>query len=191
MSTRRQASRCRARLWPALLAVSALAAPRETHAVTVESLQGAVIEASSLYDTRIRLDGREFDAQTRWSVRMSVGAAGAFNASFVRVGIFQGREKGSLNRSLSGTIGSPQQAGAGHSLWLLAGDKLILLRTFEAGGFKAEITLNPDGKTCTLRAPLAREVGAGNTRMQSAARPGSKVEVLSATQVSSNCKVSR
>jgi len=160
-------------------------------AATLESLQGAVIEATSLYNTHIRLDGREFDAQTRWSVRLSVAAAGAFNASFVRTGIYQGREMGSLNRSLTGTIGTPQQAGKGHAVWVLAGDKLILLRTFEAGGFKAEITLSPDGKSCSMRAPLAREVGAGNTRMQSASRPGSQVEVLSATQASSTCKVSR
>jgi hypothetical protein len=179
------------RLWLALSAAGALAAPPAAQALTIESLQGATIEASSLYNTHIRLDGREFGAQTRWSVRMSVGAAGAFNADFVRVGIYQGREMGSLNRSLSGTIGTPQQAGTGHTLWLLAGDKLILLRTFEAGGFKAEITFDADGKTCSLRAPLAREVGAGNTRMQSAARPGSKVEVLRATQVSSTCRVTR
>jgi hypothetical protein len=160
-------------------------------AATLDSLQGAVIEATSLYNTHARLDGREFDSQVRWSVRMSVAAAGAFNASFVRTAIYQGREVGSLNRSLAGTIGTPQQAGKGHAVWVLAGDKLILLRTFGTGGFKAEITLSPDGKSCSMRAPLAREVGAGNTRMQSASRPGSQVEVLSATQASSTCKVSR
>jgi hypothetical protein len=180
-----RATACRA------LATALALLPSAASAVTLDSLQGAVIEASSMYNTHIRLDGREFDAQTRWSVRMSIGGAGAFNASFVRVGIYQGREMGSLNRSLAGTIGTPQQAGKGHSVWLLSGDKLILLRTFEAGGFKAEISLSADGKSCSLRAPLAREVGAGNTRMQSAARPGSQVEVLTATQTSSTCKVSR
>jgi len=191
MSALRQPSRCLAWLLPALLVVGMLAAPRSARAITLEELQGVSIEASSLYNTHIRLNGREFDAQTRWSVRMSIAADGAFNASFVRVALYQGREMGSLNKSLSGTIGSVQKAGLGHAVWLLSGDKLILLRTFEAGGFKAEITLNPDGKTCTLRAPLAREVGAGNTRMQSAARPGSQVEVLSATQASSSCEVKR
>jgi hypothetical protein len=160
-------------------------------AATLESLQGSVIEASTLYDTHIRLNGREFDAQTRWSVRLSISAGGAFSGSFTRVALYQGQEKGSISRPLSGTIGTPQKAGVGHAVWLLAGDKLILLRTFEAGGFKAEITMGSDGTTCSIRAPLAREVGAGPTRMQSAARPGSQVEVLSATQVSSDCKVSR
>jgi hypothetical protein len=174
------------------LAAAALAVlPMRASAVTLDGLQGATIETSALYNTHIRLDGKEFDAQTRWSMRMTVSAGGAFNLSFSRVGMYQGRDMGSINRSASGTIGTPQQLKSGHSLWLLTGDKMIMLRTFEIGGVKAEITFSPDGKSCSLRAPFVREAGAGATRTESAARPGSKVEVLSATQVSANCKVSR
>jgi hypothetical protein len=175
----------------ALTATAMVLLPCAAPAVTLDSLQGATIETSALYNTRIRLDGKEFDAQTRWSMRMTVSAGGAFNLSFSRVGMYQGRDMGSINRSTSGTIGTPQQLKSGHSLWLLIGDKMIMLRTFEVGGVKAEVTFSPDGRSCSLRAPIVREAGAGATRTDSAARPGSKVEVLSAAQVSTNCKVSR
>src|SRR5262252_3071777 len=47
-----------------VIATAVAVLPCAAGAVTLESLQGATIEATSMYDTHIRLDGREFDAQT-------------------------------------------------------------------------------------------------------------------------------
>ena len=174
----------------ALLATLTLGAGA-AQALTVEDLQGATISIDVLYDTRIRLEGREMDAQTRWTMRMTIGSGGTTSGNFQRVGIYQGRNMGTIARSFAGKIGTPVERGEGHNLWLLSGDKLIMLRTFAVGGLKAEITFGAGGKSCSVRAPLAREMGAGNTKMDSAARPGAKVEVLSATQASSSCSVSR
>lgn len=91
---------------------------------------------------------------------------------------------------MNGTIGLPKQAatGSGHALWILDGDKLTLLRTFETGGIKAEITIN--GASCSVRAPLVREQGAGNIR-RSDSVVGGPVEVLSAKLTSASCRISR
>jgi hypothetical protein len=160
-------------------------------AVTIESLQGTSVDVTALYDAHIVLEGREMNAQTRWHMRMRIESGGSLNGSFERTAIYQGRDVGALGRAFSGKIGTPADRGDGHLLWLLSGNKLILLRTFEVGGVKAEISLSADGRSCSARAPLVREVGAGNTRMKSAARQGAKVEVLSSQQVSSNCTLSR
>lgn len=67
----------------------------------------------------------------------------------------------------------------------------MLLRTFEAGGFKAEIEFKGTGNamTCSYRAPFVREEGK-NTRMQQSV-VGGPVTILSATQTSSDCRISR
>jgi hypothetical protein len=88
-----------------------------------------------------------------------------------------------------GTPGEPQMGG--HGLWLIDGDKLVLLRAFDAGGFKAEIEFKGSGQAmnCSYRAPFVREEGK-NVRMQQSV-VGGPVTVLSATQTSSDCRVTR
>jgi hypothetical protein len=90
---------------------------------------------------------------------------------------------------MSGTIGVPGTAagGDGSSLWLLDGDKLTLLRTFGTGGFKAEVTIN--GSSCSLRAVMVREEGAGATRRADGV-VGGPVTVLSMTPTgSTTCRI--
>ena len=69
---------------------------------------------------------------------------------------------------------------------ILAGNTLTMLRTFEVGGFKSTINFTGGGG-CTIRAPVLQETGAGTTRRDSIS--GGTVEVLSARQVSSSCRV--
>ena len=72
------------------------------------------------------------------------------------------------NVNARGRIGNPQQVqvSAGHALWMIDGDKLILVRTFTTGSVKPEFTFSGSGSamTCSLRSPLVREEGAGNIR---------------------------
>lgn len=81
---------------------------------------------------------------------------------------------------------------AGTEFGLIDGDKLVVLRAFEAGGFKGEIEFKGDGAamTCSYRAPFVREEGRSNIRSGTSV-VGGPVTILSATQTSSDCKVSR
>jgi hypothetical protein len=90
-------------------------------------------------------------------------------------------------------IGKPgESAAGGDRLWLIDGDKLMLLRAFETGGFKGEIEFKGIGAamTCVYRAPFVREEGKGNIRSKQSV-VGGPVTILSATQTASDCKVTR
>jgi len=157
-------------------------------ALTVEDLHGAKIELRVNYDMRVRRAEGDFSTTMDVLWRMSV-SDGKISGSVTRT-VTTPRGPRTRSHQMNGAIGQPKQAatGSGHALWILEGDKLTLLRTFETGGLKAEITIN--GSSCTVRAPLVREQGAGNTKRSDSVVGGS-VEVLSARQTSGSCRISR
>jgi hypothetical protein len=90
------------------------------------------------------------------------------------------------------TLGHPRQTasmGGGHAVWIFADGVLTMLRTYKVGGFKMSIAFarHETGLTCSIEAPHAREVGAGNIRRESAF--GGSWEIISAKQISSSCKI--
>ena len=78
-------------------------------------------------------------------------------------------------------------------LWVLEDDTLTSLKVFEVGAVVMKIKSDKIDANlkCSVSAPIAREVGAGATTDTSAMKGGGKVEVLSAKQISSSCRVSK
>jgi hypothetical protein len=179
--------RHRVLLAPAFVALM-LAAPTSAQSVTVEELVGASIQGSAGFNMRVRNPRGEFPSHMTWSFRMAIGPAGKIDGSATRT-VTTPKGPQSKTQKMGGTIGVPGAGsdGEGNRLWLLDGDKLTLLRTFGTGGFKAEVTLN--GSSCTVRAVMVREEGAGATR-RSEGVVGGPVTVLSMTPTgSTSCRI--
>jgi hypothetical protein len=174
----------------ASLAVGAMAqaVPTMAQGVTAESLRGKSIQATVQYQQQIRREGREFAVSVTAEWRLNIGSDDRVTGSISRTSTSP-RGPVSTSRPISAVIGKPNQirdAGGGHGLILLSGNTLTLLRTFEVGGVKNTITFTGGGG-CTINAPIMREVGAGPTRRD--AIVGGTVEIISAKQVSSSCRV--
>ena len=137
-------------------------------------------------------------------------AEGIFDTQMVMVWKFkidpEGRVSGEMTRTVTTPRGPREQttpmrgridkpgspALGGEGLWLLEGDKLVLLRTFEAGGMKAEIEFSgkaPDLK-CSIRAPFVREEGEPEIRASQSV-VGGPVTILNAVQKTSDCRLTR
>jgi hypothetical protein len=171
-------------LVPALL-------PEPARAVTLEDLKGAGLQVRASYNMRIRRAEGEFTTQATHVMKFKIDEEGRIIGEVNRtVTTPRGpRTRTHPMKARIGTPGEPQMGG--HGLWLIDGDKLVLLRAFDAGGFKAEIEFKGSGQamTCSYRAPFVREEGK-NVRMQQSV-VGGPVTVLSATQTSSDCRVTR
>jgi hypothetical protein len=143
------------------------------------------------YNMRIRRAEGEFTTQATHVMKFKIDEEGRIIGEVNRtVTTPRGpRTRTHPMKARIGTPGEPQMGG--HGLWLIDGDKLVLLRAFDAGGFKAEIEFKGSGQamTCSYRAPFVREEGK-NVRMQQSV-VGGPVTVLSATQTSSDCRVTR
>ncbi len=158
--------------------------------ITPQSLQGSVVDATVYYDLKGVLRGRSFDTTGHIDLNLRIGAGGTVTGSVTRT--VQGfRKVLTKTRSMSATIGRPKQLKTGdHGVIVLSGNTLTLLRTFEVGGLRTTITFGSGGRTCTIRAPLLREVGAGgNVRRDHIA--GGSVDITNSKQTSSTCRVNR
>lgn len=179
---------------PLLAVLIGLACPDTASAVTIEELAGAKIDAVVNLDQHVQFQAREWRQVGTQHFRFSIGAGGEISGSFTRSGSNPRGERMSQTTAIKAAIGKPGQsnvAGEGHRVWILDGDKLTLLRAFAAGGIKIEITFagSGSGMTCSARAAFAREEGAGRPRFKGIG--GGQIEMLSATQTSSTCRVSR
>ena len=87
-----------------------------------------------------------------------------------------------------GVVGKP--AAGGEGLWAIEDDKLVLVRSFVSGGYRAEISFQGRGAdmTCTIRAPFVREPGKGPIQTPDPAG-GAPVTILEAVQKSADCKI--
>jgi hypothetical protein len=171
------------------LAVGLSSAPAS--ALTLEDLKGLSVQTRATYNMRIRRAEGEFSPQATHTMKFKISEEGRVVGETVRTTTTPRGPK-SRSHKMQARIGTPGQSPAGgEGLWLIDGDKLVLLRTFDAGGFKAEIEFKGSGTamSCTYRAPFVREEGKGN--IQRDAIVGGQVTILSATQTSSDCRVSR
>jgi hypothetical protein len=171
------------------LAVTLPAAP--AGAITLEELKGVSVQTRATYNMRIRRAEGEFSPQATHVMKFKIDNEGRVVGETVRT-VHTPRGPRSRSHKMNAPIGKPGVPPAGgEGLWLIDGDKLVLLRTFETGGFKAEIEFKGSGSgmTCTYRAPFVREEGKAGIRRDGVV--GGQVTILSATQTSSDCRVSR
>lgn len=165
-----------------------------TQDITIEALQGAQISGAANYVGRFRTPIGESTSNIVWKYQIKIGPGLNAAISTTRNVHWRGKDgpqSASLSRSAKGTIGVPRQSDDGAALWLLDGNTLVLLRVFEVGGVALRITLaRADGKwSCSATAPMAKEVGAGNSKTKAAV--GGKVEMLSIKQTSANCHIGK
>lgn len=166
--------------------------PAPVRAITLEDLAGVTIQARANYNMRIRRAEGEFSTQTTHVMKFKIDQDGRIGGQVNRT-VTTPRGPRTRSGQMKARIGKPGESPAGGDrLWLIDGDKLVLLRAFEAGGFKGEIEFKGTGPamTCVYRAPFVREQGKGNIRNQQSV-VGGPVTILSATQTGSDCKVTR
>ncbi len=160
-------------------------------AVTLEDLKGVNLQVRTTYNMRIRRAEGDFSTQATHVMTFKIDDEGRIIGQVDRT-VTTPRGPRSNSFAMKARIGKPgEPVTGGHGLWLIDDDKLVLLRAFDAGGFKAEIQFKGSGAamTCTYRAPFVREEGK-NVRMKQGV-VGGPVTILSAIQTGSNCKVSR
>ncbi len=167
-------------------------APMPAAAITLEDLKDVSLETRSVYDATIRRAEGTFTGQTTAVMTFRVDAEGRIRGNVTRTvnTPFGPRSKSYPMFARIGQPGEPRVGG--HGLWLLEGDKLVLLRTLEQGGFKIEIEFKGSGKsmTCTARAPFVREEGSTEIKTQESV-VGGPVTFLKATEKSTKCRVIR
>jgi hypothetical protein len=175
-----------------ILTVALATIPAPAGAITLEELKGLSLELRANYNMRVRRAEGDFSTQATRVIKVKIDGEGRILGQTVRtVTTARGpRVRTHPVKARIGTPGTPDAGGEG--LWLIDGDKLILLRTFDTGGFKGEVEFKGSGSamTCTFRAPFLREEGKQNVRMQKSV-VGGPVSVLSATQTGSGCKITR
>ena len=173
------------------LVLSLALVPVTASAITLDELKGVNLRVRVNYDMRIRRAEGDFGTQATHVMTFKIDDEGRI-AGQVNRSVTTPRGPRTNSFAMKARIGKPgEPAIGGHGLWLIDGDKLVLLRAFEAGGFKAEIQFKGSGAamTCSYRAPFVREDGK-NVRMKQGV-VGGPVTILSATQTGSDCRVTR
>lgn len=175
-----------------VLAVAVATVPAPAGAISLEELKGLSLELRANYNMRVRRAEGDFSTQATRVIRVKIDGEGRIIGQVTRT-VTTPRGPRVRNHPIKARIGKPGTPDSGgDGLWLIDGDKLVLLRTFDSGGFKGEIEFKGSGSamTCSFRAPFVREDGKQNVRMPKSVI-GGPVTVLSATQTGSNCKLSR
>jgi hypothetical protein len=173
------------------LTVALATMPAPAGAITLEELKGINLQVRTTYNMRIRRAEGDFPTQATHVMKFKIDDEGRIIGQVNRT-VTTPRGPRTNSFAMKARIGKPgEPAIGGHGLWLIDGDKLVLLRAFEAGGFKAEIDFKGSGPgmTCSYRAPFVREEGK-QVRMKQGV-VGGPVTILSATQTSADCKVTR
>jgi hypothetical protein len=171
----------------------ASAAPASGQAITAESLQGSTIVATVNYEIQRRRGGEEFSGPGGVTYRLNIAAGGTYSGSVTRTTQTR-RGPITATQQFSGTLGRAREAGGamrGHVVWMLSGNTLRMLRTYEIGGKSTTITFGPGGRSCSVHSPFMREAGAGGAIRREAIAGGGTVDITSAKQTSSSCHVTR
>ena len=175
----------------------ALSMPAGAQAISLDDLQGVTVHTTNNYVGRFRNAKGEAPGGFTTTFAIKIGPGAAISTKMTRntfADTPRGRVTGSMTRTGKGEIGKPREANSpGSVLWVLEDNTLVSLRVFEVGAsiMRNKLEKSDSGLSCSVSAPIAREVGAGATTDTSAMKGGGKVEVLSAKQISSSCRVSR
>jgi hypothetical protein len=162
-------------------------------AITPESLQGSTIVATVNYETHWRRGGEDFTNPTSVTYRLVISSGGAYTGSVTRT-LQPQRGPITQTQQFSGTLGRARETKggiSGHVVWLLSGNTLTMLRTYQIGGKNTTITFGAGAQSCSVRSPFMREIGAGSTIRREPVAGAGTVEIISAKQTSSSCQVTR
>jgi hypothetical protein len=173
----------------ALAAVAACGLMTEARALTAEDLQGVNIETAVTYAMRVKRPQGTFTPEVTMTMKFAV-KDGVVVGTFTRSSESPAGKRTNTNKMHAplGLVGKPPSGGEGR--WSIEDDKLVLLRTFVSGGFRAEISFQGRGAdmTCTIRAPFVREPGKGPIQTQDTPG-GPPITILEAAQKSADCKI--
>ena len=164
--------------------------------VTSVELDGAVVNARTVYQQVLRRDGQQFPVRLQNDVHLSITSnkiEGNIDLiSYTPRGVRKGKSP-----KFSFTLEQSQEVknkflGSGNAVLFFADGTLINLRTYKGGAFKREITFARvgDGFACSIQDTFAREGGIGSIEMRSAV-DGAPVTVISSKQTSSSCQVAK
>ena len=173
----------------ALAAIAACGLIAGAHALTAEDLEGVSLETTVTYAMRVKRPQGTFTPQVTMTMKFAV-KDGVVVGTVTRSSQSTRGNRTNTNKMHAplGVVGKPPAGGEG--LWAIEDDKLVLLRAFTSGGFRAEISFQGGGAnmTCTIRAPFVREQGKGPIQTQDPPG-GALVTILEAVQKSADCKV--
>lgn len=171
----------------ALAAVAACGLMTEARALTAGDLEGVSIETAVTYAMRVKRPQGVFSPQMTMTMKFAV-KDGVVLGTVTRASQSpRGNRTNTFKMNAPlGVVGKPPSGGEG--LWAIEDDKLVLLRAFTSGGFRAEISFQGRGAdmTCSIRAPFVREQGKGPIQSQDGGTP---ITILEAVQKAADCKV--
>ncbi len=171
-----------------VLAISACSLMADARALTAEDLQGVNIETAVTYAMRVKRPQGVFTPQMTMTMKFVV-KDGVVVGTVTRASRGPRGNQSNTNKMHAplGVVGKPPAGGEG--LWAIEDDKLVLLRSFISGGYRAEISFQGRGAdmTCAIRAPFVREPGKGPIQTPDPAG-GPPVTILEAVQTSAVCK---
>jgi len=164
--------------------------------VTLVELEGAVVETTVTMAQQIRREGREFPVQLHQQQKITFFSDSKIEwtstpTSHTPRGIRQGPTR--TGRMTLGQPGETKQLGGGDFIWIFEDGTLTTLRTYtKQGGYKRTIAFAREGGAinCTAKEAFVREEGVGRIVLRSAI-DDAPVEVLSAKQVASTCRVTK
>ena len=173
------------------LALPPMAAWGQT-TITMEDLQGALMEVSVTHERTIRRNGRELPNKYRtdWKIRFNSVDSILVSSERVSYGLRntnRTQEKESVKK-----LARPKETtlrGGGHALWIFEDDALTFLRTYQGGGMKATFTVarSSTGFDCTAKASWLREEG--TPIVMRSFVDEARLEILRARQVASSCRI--
>jgi hypothetical protein len=176
------------------LAFIVLATPaRGQDAVTFADLDGAAVEAKLVMHQVIRREGRQFPVRLHNHVRLSIGPEDKIEVVITPISDTPRGRRYGPSRKGTHKLEQPrssQTLGGGHGVFVFMDGTLTWLRTFRGGAFKRTFAFarGAEGLTCTATDSFARESGRGRVFLDSSI-DGRPVEVVSARQVASTCRV--
>jgi hypothetical protein len=164
--------------------------------VSFAELDGAVIESRIVRQQRIAREGREFSVQFQSDWKIEVGPGDRIISTFNPTAYTPKGTRRGKTRSALFTLERPHDVAAGgitgHAVWLFDDGKLTFLRTFKGGGLKLTISFASglEGLGCKAVESLVREEGVQGIMTESAI-DGMPVTVLSAKQISADCRLTK
>jgi hypothetical protein len=165
-----------------------------SQSVTVDDLEGLVVEAAIDRDQTVRLRGRTFPVKVHQRWKLSVGTDKTVEFSMQPTA--RGPRGTRTAKASSGMFTleeavEVQSRGGGEAVWKFADGTLTFLRTFPSGAYRVSFAFaRANGRlTCAADSAYARENGRGAIRLESPFG-GGEVTIVRERQVSSRCTVS-
>ncbi len=173
----------------ALAAIAACGLITDARALTAEDLEGVSIETAVMYAMRVKRPQGTFNPQMTMTMKFAV-KDGVVVGTVTRTSQSpRGKRTNTFKMNAPlGVVGRPPSGGEGR--WSIEDEKLVLLRAFISGGFRAEIAFQGRGAdmTCTIRAPFVREPGKGPIQTEDPAG-GAPITILEAVEKTADCKI--